>query len=80
MLQNSVEYNPSTSVVPTYLYWSKNDQFTNEKDFAKLKINLQNVVHEHQQHDYDHLDFIFAMRAAKDIYGKLINFIISDRN
>ena len=48
------------------------------QDIARLKSKLQNLVTEINIPEYNHLDFIWAMDAAKKVYTKMINIIEKD--
>lgn len=77
ILKNPLPYHPETSVVPTYLYWSNNDAFTHADDVAILKNSLRTVVKEYRNDTYNHIDFVWSLYAAQDIYSQIINSIIT---
>ena len=74
-------YDISLVNVPTYLYWSSTDWLADEKDVTQhilANYNPEYLVENNHLNDFNHLDFIWGLRAATEIYEPIINIIHDD--
>jgi gastric triacylglycerol lipase len=79
--KNQLHYNQTTPPIypirpmkiPTAIFWSGEDWLADPVDVSYIFDNIQSLVYEKFIPDYNHLDFIWAMSANKDIYADLIN-------
>ncbi|GMR62747.1 hypothetical protein PMAYCL1PPCAC_32942 [Pristionchus mayeri] len=61
-----------------YLYWSDDDWLADAEDITGYLLNSLNPNHikaNHHLPGYNHLDFIWGMNAAKDIYQPIIDLL-----
>ena len=80
---NMLNYNQTTPPaydlkqvrVPVALYWAQNDWLADPVDIQYLRQNLPNVVDDYGVGDWDHLDFIWAVNANRDIYDRMIKLM-----
>ncbi|CAL2045202.1 unnamed protein product [Caenorhabditis brenneri] len=66
---------------PVYLYWGDSDWLadpTDVTDFLLTHLNPATIVQNNKLTDYNHLDFIWGLRAPKDIYEPIIEIIRND--
>lgn len=69
-------FNMSNVLVPTVLYYGKNDWLADSRDAKLLAKALQpNLVHSEGIPNWEHLDFIWGLDAARLVYKPLINFL-----
>lgn len=61
--------------VPVSLYWGDQDWLTVPAEILQLIPQLSNLRGNVELPDYDHLDFIWGMDAAKRVYHPIINEI-----
>ena len=61
--------------VPVSLYWGGQDWLTVPAEILQLIPQLPNLRGNVELQDYDHLDFIWGMDAAKRVYQPIINEI-----
>ncbi len=65
--------------VPTAVFWSNKDILGDRADIYRTIIpSLQNMIANCELNDFNHLDFIWGMRASSDIYMKIVNHIKND--
>ncbi|VDO25378.1 unnamed protein product [Onchocerca flexuosa] len=71
-------YNISSINVPIYLYWSKNDWLANAADIENSLLSVlpnSSIKGRNQLKDFNHLDFIWGLRASVEIYHPIISII-----
>lgn len=71
-------YNASDMTVPVALYWAQNDWLADPTDVKALLPLLPNKLYNNYIKNWDHLDFIWGMDAAKIVYDDIIRNIRSD--
>lgn len=71
-------YNASDMTVPVALYWAQNDWLADPTDVKALLPLLPNKLYNNYIENWDHLDFIWGMDAAKVVYDDIIRNIRSD--
>ena len=64
--------------VPVALYWAQNDWLADPTDVKALLPLLPNKLYSKPIENWDHLDFIWGMDAAKIVYDDIIRNITSD--
>ena len=64
--------------VPVALYWAQNDWLADPTDVNALLPLLPNKLYNNYIKNWDHLDFIWGMDAAKIVYDDIIRNITSD--
>ncbi|VDM85598.1 unnamed protein product [Strongylus vulgaris] len=71
---NPPEYDFTKIQNSVYLYWGDSDWLADPQDISEYLLPriLHTVV------DYNHLDFIWGLRAAADIYYPIVNLIKQD--
>jgi len=82
-LDNQHHYNQPTPplyyaknvTVPVYLYWGALDTLADPDDVQYLVKNLGNLAGNCELAQFTHLDFIWGLRAAEDVYQSVINVI-----
>ncbi|XP_077999941.1 gastric triacylglycerol lipase-like [Glandiceps talaboti] len=81
---NQLHYNQTTPplyfaeniTTPTGLYWGDQDWLADPTDVRGLIPKIKQVLVVNDEiHEYDHLDFIWAMNARQVVYEKIINYI-----
>ncbi|XP_073257563.1 lysosomal acid lipase/cholesteryl ester hydrolase-like isoform X1 [Porites lutea] len=72
------QYNASDMTVPVALYWAQNDWLADPTDVKALLPLLPNKLYNKPIENWDHLDFIWGMDAAKIVYDDIIRNITSD--
>ncbi|EJW73379.1 hypothetical protein WUBG_15715 [Wuchereria bancrofti] len=76
-------YNISSVNVPIYLYWSLNDWLANTLDIEKSLLSIlpnKSIKGGKVFKNYNHLDFIWGLRAADEIYRPIISIIHKERS
>ena len=81
--KNQKHYNQTTPPVysirnmkvPTAIFWSGEDWLADPDDVAFIFDNVQSLVYQKYIHDYNHLDFVWAISANKMIYIDVINLM-----
>jgi len=73
-------YDLSKMITPTVLFWGANDWLADPTDVGMLRSKLppSSIIGDHYFEDYNHLDFIWGMKAAPDIYTKIVEGIKKD--
>ena len=61
--------------VPTYLYWGDLDILADPADVKFIVANVPNLKASNEMTDFNHLDFIWGLRAANEIYNPIIDTI-----
>jgi len=62
--------------IPTILFHSDADQEADPIDVAWLQTQISDtVVEDYHYTDYAHTDFIWALRAAEDVYPHILDYI-----
>ncbi|KAK6107582.1 alpha/beta-hydrolase lipase region family protein [Brugia pahangi] len=75
-------YDISSVNVPIYLYWSLNDWLANTIDIRKSLLSVlpnKSIRGGKVFKNYNHLDFIWGLRAANEIYRSIISIIHKER-
>ncbi|TKR62927.1 hypothetical protein L596_026826 [Steinernema carpocapsae] len=78
---NPPEYDFTTITTPMYLYWSDADWLATKDDITDYllpNLNPQAVVQNNFLDDFNHLDFIWGLRAPKEIYEPILEIIKKD--
>jgi lysosomal acid lipase/cholesteryl ester hydrolase len=76
-------YNMNGVNAPTYLYWSDADWLADRRDITGYllpNLNPTILIQNTNLHDFNHLDFIWGLRAAPEIYNPIIDIIRRDAN
>lgn len=75
------EYKPSRLSVPTALYWGSDDSLGDPTDVALLagEIPSNVLIGNHAIAGCDHLDFVWGLNAAPEIYSILQGHLNNDR-
>jgi lysosomal acid lipase/cholesteryl ester hydrolase len=68
-------YDATTVQVPVHLYWGDNDILADPEDVKFLIARLPNLKGNHGLYDFNHLDFIWGLRAAAEVYTPIIETI-----
>ncbi|EFO16699.1 hypothetical protein LOAG_11805 [Loa loa] len=71
-------YNLSLVNVPIYLFSGMNDWLANPVDIQESLLSMlpnKSIKRRKQFNDYNHLDFIWGLRAADEIYRPIISII-----
>lgn len=77
------EYDFTNINAPVYLYWSDADWLGDAKDIEEYLLpNLppQYLIQSNKLKDFNHLDFIWGLNAAKQIYEPIIKIALDDWN
>jgi lysosomal acid lipase/cholesteryl ester hydrolase len=61
--------------VPTVLYYASNDWLADPQDVTLLAKALPDLVHSEEIPNWEHLDFIWGLDAAKLVYKPLMNYL-----
>lgn len=71
------KYDVSKITTPTYLFWSPTDWLADETDVEILAYQLpqQTLAGYYKFEDYNHMDFLWGMRAAPEIYTKILEIL-----
>lgn len=68
-------YNVSKVDVPTVVYHASNDWLADPKDVKLLLNNIPKLVHSSEISGWQHLDFIWALDAASQVYKSVITYL-----
>lgn len=68
-------FNPSLITIPTALFSGGNDSLADPKDVAVITPLLKNVVYNHFEPSYAHLDFVWGVNANVKIYPQVLKLI-----
>ena len=68
-------YNVTAMTVPVALYWAQNDWLADPQDVRALLPLLQSKVYDKYIENWDHMDFIWGLDAAKLVYYDIIKHI-----
>jgi len=62
---------------PTYIFWSPTDWLADQQDVELLASRLrpETLKGYYRFEDYNHMDFILGMRAAPEIYPKILQLL-----
>jgi lysosomal acid lipase/cholesteryl ester hydrolase len=74
-------YNMSRVNAPTYLFWSDADWLADTQDVTGYLIpnlNPSILVQNTNLHDFNHWDFIWGLRAAREVYQPIVDIIRAD--
>jgi len=69
------QYDVSTISIPTYIFWGSSDWLADQKDVEGLIPKLRNLVGNVFLNDFNHLDFLWGLRAAAEVYWPIIKDI-----
>jgi len=72
------EFDVTQIQTPIYLYWGGNDYLADPEDVKQLKSKLQNLGGSVSLPDFNHVDFIWGLRAAKEVYTPIYKDIVDD--
>ncbi|CAI5453486.1 unnamed protein product [Caenorhabditis angaria] len=74
------EYDLSKIQTPTYLYWSKDDILADTQDIRETIWRQMNhtIAGSLEMPHYSHMDFVFGVNAAQELYPKIIENIRKD--
>ncbi len=62
--------------VPTALFWGDKDYLGDPTDVKRTIIpSVQNMIASCELKDFNHLDFIWGMRAPSEVYMKILKHI-----
>jgi lysosomal acid lipase/cholesteryl ester hydrolase len=74
-------YNMSRVNAPTYLFWSDADWLADTQDVTGYLIpnlNPSILMQNTNLHDFNHWDFIWGLRAAREVYQPIVDIIRAD--
>jgi len=74
------QYDLSQIEVPTYIFYSDDDWLAPKSDVEGFIPKLRNVVKKTFLRQFNHLDFIWGMRATEEIYWPIIRHIDQQLN
>ncbi|CAD6196062.1 unnamed protein product [Caenorhabditis auriculariae] len=80
---NPPSYDFTTVQNPIYLYWGDEDWLADPTDIQNYlftHLNPSTIVQNNKLTDYNHLDFIWGLRAPNDIYHPIIKIVQDDIN
>jgi len=69
------QYDVSQIEVPTYLFWGDDDWLAPPADVEMLIPKLRNVIGKTFLKKFNHLDFVWGLRATEDVYWPIIKNI-----
>ncbi|CAI2350036.1 unnamed protein product [Caenorhabditis sp. 36 PRJEB53466] len=74
------EYKLENINAPTFLYWSKDDILADTQDIRDTILSKMNktIAGSMELLHYSHMDFVFGVNAAFDLYPKIIKTIQDD--
>jgi lysosomal acid lipase/cholesteryl ester hydrolase len=72
------EYDVSQMETPVGLYWGSTDWLADDKDVRNMSPKLKNVFTREYLDDFNHMDFLWGLRAAKEVYIPIQNDIAAD--
>jgi len=70
-------YDVTQMEVPTAVFWGGNDWLADPRDFEILRPKIKNLIGNYYQAEMNHLDFIWGMKAATEIYAVILNLMKS---
>lgn len=72
-------YDLTKMQVPTALFWGDLDWLADPQDIKNSIIPyIQNLIGNYEYSDFNHLDFIWGLNAASQVYDKVIQIIRDD--
>ena len=74
------QYNASAVDVPVAIYWGGNDWLADPKDVKRLKQVLPKMWYDKYIEGWQHLDFIWGLDAAPQVYNDVIKRILTVEN
>lgn len=69
-------YNVSALTVPTYIFSGANDYLSDPKDVRAVIARLHSVVFSYEIPNWQHLDFIWGLDAARVLYDKIVHILL----
>jgi lysosomal acid lipase/cholesteryl ester hydrolase len=75
---NPPEYDVSQLEIPVGLYWGSTDWLADDKDVRRMLPVLKNKFAEVYLNDFNHMDFLWGQRAAKELYAPVLQDIRAD--
>jgi len=72
------DYDTSKMQVPVGLYWGQEDWLADPTDVESAMPLFRNVIANVFLTDFNHLDFIWGLRAAPEVYHPIMNSILDD--
>lgn len=81
--ENHKYYNQSTAPiyeirnvkVPVALYSGQDDWLTVPEDVEYLRKYLPNIVDDYEINDWNHLDFVWAVKGSEALYSRMIQLM-----
>ncbi len=72
-------YDLTKMEVPTALFWGDNDWLADGEDVKNSAVpNIKNLLGDFEYADFNHLDFLWGLRAPKEVYSKIISMMKDD--
>jgi len=69
------DYDLTKVNVPVAIFNGDNDNFADPVDVQRLEKILPNLVFSHDENEYEHLDFVWAIDADEKIYPSIITLL-----
>jgi hypothetical protein len=69
------QYDISQIEIPVYIFWGKDDWLADQLDVEGLISRLRNLVGNVFLEKFNHLDFIWGLRAAPEVYWPIVRNI-----
>jgi len=71
------DYDVSKVTTPTYIFWSPSDWLADQTDVELLAYRLrpETLKGYYRYEGYNHMDFLWGMRAAPEIYTKILQLL-----
>jgi lysosomal acid lipase/cholesteryl ester hydrolase len=60
---------------PTALFYGEVDGLADPVDVLTLKTKITNLVHVEEIKEWNHLDFLYGVDAAKILYPKIVQML-----
>jgi lysosomal acid lipase/cholesteryl ester hydrolase len=71
-------YDVTKMETPTALYWGAQDYLADPTDVAALVPLIKNKIATVYLQDFNHMDFIWGLRAPSEIYQLILNSMLTD--
>lgn len=63
---------------PVGLYWGSSDWLADDTDVRNMAPKLRNVFAKQYLQDFNHMDFLWGLRAANELYVPIMKDIRDD--
>lgn len=73
------DYHVENMQVPVSLFAGSTDYLADPIDVQYLLNTLTSIADVFTLQDFNHIDFVFGMRAPKEVYSKIVELIEEDR-